>query len=381
MLDNLAHSATSNSVEMERPLSEQLQINEQEIENRKGLLGFTKEDEQNLAALQLVIVDHVDRIIDEYYEQLLRSQEVRHLIDNAETLQRVCEAMRCYVIELFGGDYDSEYVNKRLRIGKVHHHIGLPPKLYVSAVVLLQKLITDVILKNVPENGNHDDLRSALTKLFMFDMQLVFDAYISSLVAEEYSALVELTEYSEKLEKSVAGKAERLREVSTRDSMTGLYNMRGFSENLRRELSLADRITEPLTLVYFDLNGLTKLNGTKGRDEGDRILCLAGSAILSSVRDVDYACRYGSDEFCIILPRTNMAMAQEVYNRVIQTFDKGETLGVTFSAGISQTGPDSFLPMSELVKDVINWMHKAKAQSKINPGHNTQPNAEKVEAN
>jgi len=341
-----------------------MQISVQEIQSRKELLGLTKEDEQNLAALRLVMVDHVDEIISEYYDQLLLSSEVRELINDAERLQRVCEVMRRYVID---------YVNKRLRIGKVHHSIGVPPKLYVSAVVLLQKLLTDTMLTNIPEKKDAEELRSALTKLFMFDMQLVFDSYISSLMAEEYSALMELTEYSEKLEKIVAGKVDKLREVSARDSLKGLYNRRGFAENLRRELSLAERIGEPLTLVYIDLNGLEKLNGTKGRDEGDRLLSLLGSAILLSVRDVDYACRYGSDKFCIILPRTSIEIAGVVYSLLVETFDKEETLGVTFSAGLSQTGPDSFVHMSELLKEAITWTNKAKAQSKKVPGHYVQP--------
>jgi diguanylate cyclase (GGDEF)-like protein len=361
MLEMIAEPVHSNSSHTGNSIPGQMQISSQEIQNRKELLGFTKEDEQNLSEMRLVMVDHIDPTITEYYDQLLLSEEVRQLIDDAETLQRVCEVMRRYIIDLFEGSYDLDYVNKRLRIGKVHHSIGVQPKLYVSAVVLLQKLLTEAMLKNVPSDKNADDLRSALTKLFMFDMQLVFDSYVSSLMAEEYSAVVELTEYSKKLEKSVAGTAEKLREVSTRDALTGLYNMRGFSENLRRELSLAERLSEPLTLIYIDLNGLNKLNGKKGREEGDRILSQVGAAILLSVRDVDYACRYGSDEFCIILPRTDIDIARIVYERVVQNFEKEETQGVTISAGLSQTGPENFVHMSKLVKDAIHWMSKEKA--------------------
>ena len=366
----------SGSSPTERSLAEQLQLNDREIQARKDLLDFSADDAKSLTELQSEVAEKLDDIVEAFYTRQLESREISLVIGDAETLQRLRGAMRRYILELFEGYYDAEYVNKRLRIGKVHQRIGVSPKLYVSALSLLQATLNEFLLTDDAKKKGCEGCetrRNALHKLLMFDMQLVFDTYISTLVSEVETARIELEEYAEGLEETIAERTEQLREMSTRDGLTGLFNQRGFYENLRRELLVAERNSESLTLVYFDLNGFKKLNDSKGHKEGDRLLTLVGDAVLKTIRDVDFGCRYGGDEFCVIMPRTSLAEAHPVYSRVIKAFENGNTQGVTFSAGIAQTGPEEFIHMDQLVKDVDALMYKAKAQAKKKPGHYIHP--------
>lgn len=353
----------------DKTLSEQMQINDREIEYRKSLLGLTQEDMQLLKSIKGMIIDGVDTIVDRFYDAQLRNNEISLLIGDADTLQRLTQAMRRYILELFEGYYDAEYVNKRLRIGKVHKRIGVSPKLYVSAVNLLQTLLDDYILEQDDTKNDCDKKRKAVHKLLMFDMQLVFDTYILSLIAEVEVAKGELEDYAVSLEAVVSERTRQLQEQSIRDELTGLLNQRAFYDGLHRELSVAERNTRPLTLVYFDLNGFKKLNDTRGHREGDRILENVGEAINASIRDIDFGCRYGGDEFCMILPNTSKEEARKVCERLISFYDANRTHDVTFSIGIVQTGPDVFCDSDALVKDADALMYKAKAKAKEKPGH------------
>ncbi|HEY9163932.1 MAG TPA: GGDEF domain-containing protein, partial [Magnetovibrio sp.] len=221
----------------------------------------------------------------------------------------------------------------------------------------------------VKECSSCDGQRTAIRKLLMFDMQLVFDTYISTLVAEVETAKTELEEYAQGLETVVAERTNQLQEMATRDALTGLFNQRGFHEHLRREAAVAERGGSVLSLLYFDLNGFKKLNDTKGHKEGDKLLTWVGKATQSAVRDVDFGCRYGGDEFCIIMPRTTVEQASAVYDRLIATYDAGETYGVTFSAGLAHMGPNTFPHPDSLIKIADTTMYKAKAKAKKKPGH------------
>ncbi|MET0048447.1 MAG: GGDEF domain-containing protein [Sedimenticola sp.] len=356
----------------DKTLSEQMQINDREIEYRKSLLGLNHQDMQLLKSVKDVIIDGADTIVERFYEAQLRNNEISLLIGDADTLQRLTQAMRRYILELFEGFYDAEYVNKRLRIGKVHKRIGVSPKLYVSAVNLLENLIDDFLTEHDEKRGDSESCsqkRKAVHKLLMFDMQLVFDTYISSLVAEVEVAKGELEDYASSLETVVAERTRQLKELSVRDELTGLLNQRAFYDGLRRELSVAERNKRPLTLVYFDLNGFKNLNDTMGHREGDRVLEGVGEAVRASIRNIDFGCRYGGDEFCIILPNASKDEAQDVCERLIEFFDSDNTHEVTFSIGIVQTGPDEFIDSDAMVKSADIQMYEAKEKAKEVPGH------------
>lgn len=357
----------------DKTLAEQLQITDREIEYRKQLLDITDHDVALLQSLKNDIIDNADKIVGTFYEIQLQNSEISLLIGDAEALERLSMSMRRYILELFEGYYDSEYVNKRLRIGKVHKRIGVSPKLYVSAVNLLMTVLNDFIRDTMMERPNNDiktdEVWRALRKLLMFDMQLVFDTYIASLVAEVDTARADLETYSASLEATVAQRTRELKEQSVRDSLTGLLNQRAFHEHLHRELSVAERTQRPLSLVYIDLNQFKKLNDTKGHREGDRLLQALGDVITDNLREVDLGCRYGGDEFCIIMPSATKAQAQEVCQRMIAAYDKVLDSFVRFSIGIADTGPNDFIDSDALIKQADKLMYKAKAKAHKSPGH------------
>lgn len=357
--------------QLNKTLAQQLQITDMEIEKRKNFLEFTEEDVLILLSYKPTIEKYVDGIVKTFYEHQLKVPEIALLIGDAETFRRLSNAMTRYIFDLFDGHYDEEYVNRRLRIGKVHQRIGVSSKLYLAAIYQLQKILNNTLLMvgtTTDDFVAREKARIALDKLITFDVQLVLDTYISSLVNQVETARSELRTYSDSLQEKVAEKTKLLQELSLRDNLSGLYNQRAFFENLRREMGNAERYHESITLFYFDLNGFKKLNDTEGHQAGDNVLSLVGKVVLASIRETDIGCRYGGDEFAIILPRTSVETSDLVRERLIKEFKDSDTKGVSFSMGVIDTGPDDFIDYEAFVKKADQEMYKAKAESKKKPG-------------
>jgi diguanylate cyclase (GGDEF)-like protein/PAS domain S-box-containing protein len=95
---------------------------------------------------------------------------------------------------------------------------------------------------------------------------------------------------------------ENLRAQSIRDPLTGLYNRRYMEESLDRELRRAERLHLPVSVIVFDLDHFKEINDSFGHEMGDVVLAAFGDFLQNSVRKGDIACRYGGEEFLLILP-------------------------------------------------------------------------------
>ena len=103
---------------------------------------------------------------------------------------------------------------------------------------------------------------------------------------------------------------ETLRGQSIRDPLTGLFNRRYMEETLDRELSRAEREHRPLSLILLDIDRFKQFNDTFGHEAGDIVLSSLGALLRSASRVGDVACRYGGEEFVLILPAASLVDAQ-----------------------------------------------------------------------
>jgi diguanylate cyclase (GGDEF)-like protein len=97
-----------------------------------------------------------------------------------------------------------------------------------------------------------------------------------------------------------------LREESIRDPLTGLFNRRYMQEALTQEIMKAKRNSRPLAVVMLDLDHFKNLNDTFGHDAGDEALRRLGLLLKTTIRSSDVVCRYGGEEFTLILPETSL---------------------------------------------------------------------------
>ena len=108
------------------------------------------------------------------------------------------------------------------------------------------------------------------------------------------------------------------RQLAELDSLTGLYNRRSFHDALQREVARARRYERRLALVVLDLDDFKRVNDTAGHLAGDAVLAEVGRRILSLVRATDIACRFGGDEFAVILPESTRADAELLADRIVR---------------------------------------------------------------
>jgi len=128
----------------------------------------------------------------------------------------------------------------------------------------------------------------------------------------------------------------QLRHLSRTDSLTGLFNHRTFYERLSEELKRARRYQSPLSIVLIDLDNFKFVNDTYGHQFGDYLLVKCAEWLHGELRETDIICRYGGDEFGVILPETTGEEARMMMARVAAAFRRfGLLEGAPPSFGLS----------------------------------------------
>lgn len=159
---------------------------------------------------------------------------------------------------------------------------------------------------------------------------------------------------------------EGLREQALRDPLTGLFNRRYMEETLGRELERARRDEEPLSLLMIDLDYFKALNDEHGHAAGDRVLRWFGDLIRTKVRPGDVACRYGGEEFLVIMPAASRQVAMKRAEEIRASFERLVPIAsdhaygdVTLSVGVS-VYPDDAEGPSELRRHADVALYAAK---------------------
>ena len=123
------------------------------------------------------------------------------------------------------------------------------------------------------------------------------------------------------------------------DGLTGLYNRRYFNELMTLEFSKLNRSQDTLSLLMIDVDNFKKYNDTNGHPAGDKLLKDAAQVFGSVVRDVDSVCRYGGEEFAVLLPQASKEEAALVAERLRAQVNL--YLGATVSIGIGSAPADA----------------------------------------
>ena len=159
---------------------------------------------------------------------------------------------------------------------------------------------------------------------------------------------------------------EKAREDAYLDPLTGALNRRGFDKACQRELSRIQRKAAHYAIAYIDLDDFKKLNDTLGHHVGDQALVHLVSLLHRSMRPSDVLCRFGGEEFVMMLPETTLEDAFKVVSRFLGEFTAQEIPGanrpISFSAGVAvlQAGES----LDEVMRRADAAAHVAKREGK-----------------
>lgn len=163
---------------------------------------------------------------------------------------------------------------------------------------------------------------------------------------------------------------ETLREQSIRDPLTRLFNRRFLEESLERELQIASRKNQPLTVLFLDLDHFKSFNDTFGHEAGDTVLQALAQLFCSFFRSTDICCRYGGEEFAIILPESSAqdaAIRAEGLRLAVKELHLQylkQTLGpISISVGVA-TYPDHALSSDQLLTKADRCLYDSKSRGR-----------------
>jgi diguanylate cyclase (GGDEF)-like protein len=159
---------------------------------------------------------------------------------------------------------------------------------------------------------------------------------------------------------------EALRAQSVKDPLTGLYNRRYLQEMLEREIRRAARAEQPLGILMLDLDHFKKFNDTYGHEAGDTILREVGAFLIKSIRVEDTVCRFGGEEFVIVLPTASAEASHSRAERIraklreLTVLHQGLSMGkITVSIGVAAL-PANGTSAAELLAAADAALYRAK---------------------
>src|SRR5512146_589930 len=165
---------------------------------------------------------------------------------------------------------------------------------------------------------------------------------------------------------------EKIQELTITDDCTGLYNARHLYKTLESEVYRSARFGYEFTVVFIDLDHFKQVNDTHGHLCGSKLLAEIGYKIKSHLRLIDYAFRYGGDEFVILLPQTAKDAALVVARRIRDVFrnslfcrEEGLNLNVRASMGVA-TYPDDAKSAHEIIRQADEMVYMVKNSTRDN---------------
>lgn len=159
---------------------------------------------------------------------------------------------------------------------------------------------------------------------------------------------------------------EELRLQAIRDRLTGLFNRQYLDETLPRECQLAERRTSPLSVVMLDIDQFKRFNDDYGHAAGDVVLRELGALLRTAVRGSDIACRYGGEEFVLVLLDMGSAAAKPRIQQICRDIKRKRCIyggrilpSIAVSAGIAEFPVDGSSP-AEIIRAADEAMYAAK---------------------
>jgi diguanylate cyclase (GGDEF)-like protein len=208
------------------------------------------------------------------------------------------------------------------------------------------------------------------------DLSRSFNAMADTLATSHQQLIQQSAELEERVRQRTTELEQvnrQLQEMAARDSLTGLYNRRHFTDILAQLFAEAARYGSDLTCMMLDLDNFKRVNDTLGHQRGDQLLELTARVIKASIRDSDVAVRYGGDEFAVLLPQTSPNDARASAERMLTRFrleitkELPEASIASLSIGLAsheQDQPDSAKDLLDLADEAL-YLAKAGGKDRI----------------
>ncbi|MGE7944576.1 protoglobin domain-containing protein [Lysinibacillus xylanilyticus] len=184
--------------------------NRQSMVKQIEMLNLTKQDLQYLKAFQPFVMDNIDGIVDRFYSMIVTERDLVDIINRHSSVEKLKVTLRRHIIEMFNGIIDEEFYLRRIKIAKVHVHIGLRTQWYICAFQDLTVSFIDLVEQYITHPKDQFSTIRAISKISNFEQQLVLEAFENTV--EQHKEMMERKK--EVVEKKIIESSEGLATIS-----------------------------------------------------------------------------------------------------------------------------------------------------------------------
>lgn len=148
-----------------------------EIAKQLTLISLSTTDVLLSKRIRPMVERHMDEIVDFFYQQLLTVDNLRAIINEHSTVERLKQTLRTHLLEMFSGKFDEQFLAKRERVAKAHLRIGLLPKWYLGAFQNLQLVLLKILREYAADKEELYHYTAVITKILNFEQQIVLEIY------------------------------------------------------------------------------------------------------------------------------------------------------------------------------------------------------------
>ena len=285
---------------------------------------------------------------------------------------------------------DKDFETISAVIGEVEAMNLTRAKGIAEAMELLDQNNIDIVLSAYRlSDGNGGDLLEALAEKEIQTPVVILTAHGDDMVASKliqagaYDYLTKDGLSKKSISRSITGAVEKARlkkeiqmaqakmaEMATLDELTGLYNRRYFEDAFNRDFARAKRHGTGLVLSMMDLDHFKEINDTYGHSAGDMVLSETGEIIRRWARQTDICCRYGGEEFAVIMPDTGSKGARKACERLRKMVEEhpfeyeASQFKITISIGVAEYSGSKNQSPRDLVKKADEALYRAKNEGR-----------------
>ncbi|GIN19182.1 MAG TPA: chemotaxis protein [Bacillus bacterium] len=152
-------------------------IKDASILDKISMIHLSDKDMKLLKSIQPLIEANIDRLVEDFYTIVMNVESLKVIIDEHSTVDRLRKTLRVHIIEMFEGNIDQSFIEKRLKIAKVHYEIGLEPAWYMGSFQSIHDTITNLAFKDIKDRRKLKAVLSAVNKILSLEQQIVLEAY------------------------------------------------------------------------------------------------------------------------------------------------------------------------------------------------------------
>ena len=310
---------------------EKFGFDQNRIDEYLAILQLTDKDLQTAVEFRdLVIVDHGENIVKQFYAQILKHPDAQAVMALGFDSGQLQQTFLKYLQDLGVGFNSEEYFESRLRIGMAHVWAGVGLGIYQCSYSVLHRLLIEHIPADLDQRGVFIDY---LAKITVLDTFLAVEAFHRVKIDSLETML-------DREQKNLSS----LKHEYQYDSLTKLLSRQSILGILKDRISDTEQVGS-LCIIMADIDFFKKINDYYGHLVGDQILCGVAKRLDASTREKDYVGRYGGEEFVFLLHTSELNTATRIAERIREDIDSApfnidnHQIHVTISLGLAMVSP------------------------------------------